>query len=516
MSPLRRWRGEQSPAPNQDPSIYTDDDPRLSVEGFLESQTEALLASRSLWATVGDTFEQLSDPKGAFMEAVAEGIEYYAADQARQHSMTKQEERDLSQRLQAVSLKLPNDFGPFLFTAVSSSAVHNKGSIRESFNLLRQIRKVPDTLTTSLLHYVITNKPNQFGVVATELPERIKKANQCRDHVAGDLARAITIKPSLMAELGEMNGNGSSELLDELKRVCGVDWYYDPGKSHLRRVVNRLRDDEEIHLAGFIDAVETSDDGGKLGRIKEMSRFALAAMGVDIDNPDIRKILQDTRKHWTEFEIDKAFNEYRKTKALELERSVAVFVGSEHEIRRNIRFPRSLQDVEVARARFNGYFDGSRAVRRQGRHFARQAHLTSSIDMHEIIKQGQASRIEKHEPLTLMMTKRTEKGHIIVPVKLGDFLKDFEDQAALRGDIERMITEITTDPRGLGTENLSKHYQIKIDGRPLRLRRFSPLKRPGFHASPEAKGMRVVYGITNGSVVVVEVIRRDEFAEKYG
>lgn len=526
MALLRRHRDEQHPGLDQSTGAYANDDPGLTAEGFLDNQEGSLVESRSLWTAIAGKFT-LFEADGEFLGTVHGALDIYIADQERQHGMTPQQKQSLEQRLYATSRKLPSDLGPYFLTIASHAAAQNKGLIGSSTKFGRDSWNLPDTLVAQIVRYALLSEKKKHLAPFGILPDEIKNANNKGRIIVSDFAQALGKRPALLAEFMEMKDNQALLLLEELKKLCAVDWYGgDQDSSHLKRCLKHLEDNDELYLDDFVLAIEDSTYEDKLGRIREMSRFALASAGLGIGiNASLRQPILDSREHWPEFDIDKAFAEFRKVQTAQLQRSLSSFIGNEFEARRNIRFPRTASDVAAAQARFAGYFDHSRDVRRgQRRRAVEILGRSATPSLKEIIGQGQIPGRSKGEEtkieptMTLGSVWRDHKGEgHIKPIEKDDLLKDFDSSPQLKNELSRMLDELLGQPDGPGTAHIKgRSVRVTIGQKRMTIRRFSPLDRPGFSTTEErAKKYRITYVLVDGCVAIIDIMDHKSFDLKY-
>lgn len=489
----------------------------LSPEAFIEANEAYLLASANAWKNSAEILNGFSNPE--FVEDVRNILIKGA-------HLSEQEKRSVEHRSYSDSRRLSEDIAAYAFLIAREVSGHDTRSVTKAgMHIGRSFKGIPD-LTAAV---VISQKVAEISSLQVDLWRTFRYADETSAYVVQGLVDQMRLQPDFLPELAtkcRKNGNVPTWQFQELQKIVAGDWWHpDDSKSQLRSYVRHLSQSDTPHIEPFINAVEAPNGNRRLETINSMARFAMIASGLG-EQEGVAPTLRKTVPEWASFsEIEAAFQDFKKQQLEATGAAITNIAGSHLEAWRSVRSPRLASDVEAAKARFAGYFMGrqsKKAIRSNGgRRSGRNGGVSTLPTARELINEGAA--IEKRTPSTekeLMIIKNGKKKTELVPIDIASigehFRFDTNDQR-LADAITRMIEQIKANPYGPGTKVLRKKMElVSSSGDTLILRRFSPHATPGMGAGTRlADQLRIVYAPSQGHIVLVDILKHDEFDKKY-
>lgn len=492
------------------------------AELFLAEYDESLTESARLWRTVAGAFEPFAN--GALEVELADMYpDALVALNDASPEETKLSDYELELEAKQVLRTLPRlskDLATYFLVFISSHADEIAAS-RNPQEFFQHQMETDDPRIDPAVMWVCLQE--QHWQAMARLPGLIIEGRQLRADVLTGLSKYAAQEPGIFDQLTALYGPDGNRgpHIREVQQMCAVDWYQpDKDKSVLRDYLERVRADEDRFLLDFVAAVEQAESGDKVfDLIKRMSRFALAAQGIDISsNPDVSQALLLARPQWHSFqEIDSAYHKLREQKIKGMEKSITAFVDLPSSARRSVRFPRTKGDFMVVRSMFEDYFDHDPSAKKIHREAERQM-SGRSIPRLDVIE------VEAEKPTyTLGVIKRINggsgKGAIVLPADISELLSNVPKDQRTRQEVEQMLQMIIEDPFCEGSKILVGGHNgdnnIRIDGKTYPIRRFNPKARPGFSVGVASKGQRIYYVVCDHMVSVVDITSRENGGRKY-
>jgi len=481
------------------------------AELFLRDHKESLETSTHTWVEVSEALEPFTNG-----EVAAQLEAFYNNFLDHKRGMTQAEKARQKQIIKSKLTRLPGDLATYLLVYVHAKS-------RDSTFPTSTRSLVKDTSTNSEkvnigLAYLLDDE--EHGAAILPLPGMVSEARGVRKHVVNDLVLAAGQNSNIFQELCKVANTDpkSARLVEELKKICGVDWHItDPELSMLRDYIRCLQQEDGAFVDEFVLAVSEVEESAKngeekLARIKSMAKFALAAQGIDISStPDIQAVLTASRQHWPQFaEVETAYQEFKRRKVVQAERDILAFVGPSHLAHFDIRSPHSADEFIEAMEHFDFYFDPSRVPKRTRAHRERRRRLLPSS--HQIAREAAVSK-EAARQLEPALIKKTPSGYILDPFDMEHLLKSVNGDQTMRQEMEAAIESLLGDPMGPGTKRLMRETHARVGSDTFKMRRFSPSGRPDLSTQSIAR-WRVTYGVSETHVGVYQVEHHDRFAHK--
>jgi hypothetical protein len=502
---MNLWRRSRSET-TQPATEFNDENnaqPELLLGRFVEQNRDVLRKSSDLWAAVHNQVSGLEGDE--VRENLREGI-VLAADT---------DEVELSegqlQTILNIATKELSTLGFMVARATSSEGILSS-SVNSTAKLFAdKLHQVP--------YFMVTRDkgPKKIYVTAIinmqiDIKAADKEANKVLDEFTNDFA-PYTETIGVLADLYDGGVGDVDEHYQELRTIIRTDWHAkDPKDSKLRKFVNELQQDPDAFTNEFVKWVGDEQGDRKLTIVQNMARFALAASAITEPSDTVQDVLLRTRTSWAEFQdIDNLFKEFRSQRLAEVKKSFDRISGLPTDS--NPRLALSPDEVYKYKTRM-GIILGNREQRRNKRQF-----ITKTPEAAPDITQTAPSN-ERFD--------RSNKPIYFVKNTGNGFKKEEVNEDTIESNIASMTDKhlvadmlacvqriheypIDTASRFI----LSGNATVKIDGKPTRLRRFKPLASPNLQVSKDAMGYRVVYGIVDGSVVIVEILNHDQFDRKY-
>lgn len=488
-----------------------------SIEEFFDWQAQTLTDSRNTWISVSSQFRPYQDG------TVLGHLEGFIDDNVDSLSGSLESSHDRAKSLLHTGVKrLPGDLASYFLTYANARSLRTD-SLKDRLIFARGLTNVPDPTVKAMIKSLLKDGDQLYSQPLIELPKTIEEGHAYRHTLINNLAIAIYHRPELLFELADLshnqNGRYSMEMA-ELKKVCTIDWHlpdwYMVGEgspSVLKSYIDYKKRSPEENLPGFIQAVEQANQSNSpLWRIKEMARFAIAAADItDGSAPDIGQVMKNSKERWADFQdVEVAFQAYCDESAQRVEHAIKTLVSHEDVARGSIRYPRNQEDLETVRKSFSGYFDSSMRSKRTHSMLKACAMGRGLPSVDRIVSEEVNGRCYK-----LAAIKQLENGVSLETTEKSCLLEQFNHDANLQHEISRVLDSLVNNPLGMGTRGIKAKPIIWADGQALRLRRFSPGKRPGMSVGGEARRYRVIYAVSpEQEVGVLGIVRRDHL-ERY-
>ena len=480
---------------------------------FVESQQEHLSAISNAWLnaiTANARFESAES-----VQAVMDSL-YKTADP----EMVAEYKLELGQRAESDAARLTKDLAVFTYICLREASTSKKGNMRATRQLAKHLNGMHDPyIRNAGISLLFTNATS-----VEQLNSSFAQADEQSEIVLMGLIERQAANPNMLSEIADLYDEGLGEAdwrFSELRRTIATDWWRpDAQNSKLRKYVKAISTSPELHYEDFINEVAgSSREDVRYRQIIEMALFAVAASGGKMDDA-VRKCLLQTVDQWGDFpQIDEAFLKFVGERCKNLEADILEIAGSQQAVRKDIRLPRTQADIESSARPFIAYY-GDRTERRKLRGNGAKGVAIPTIADFEAETVDILSKIEPQDR-KIVLAKRV--GNAVLPVveeTTADSVTEVlgkDRTEVFISDVMRMLEEVKSDPFGPGTKKLrSGNINLAKQSKTLRLRRFSPHERPGFAVQDEtARSYRVVYGITKGEVIIVDILDHDRFDRKY-
>jgi hypothetical protein len=513
MSPFFRRSGANEATPADisplDDIAETEEPVGLTPEVFVGLHKQALDTSIKLWDSVAGAMSSVNSP------ATVKAVEEMFQDDIKEHEDRNQPH--VLKRISQDARRITDELSLYALITARQVSSHDTGSLKGGLALSGLLGSIPDGLALRVVKEILITPT--YKAIPAQMLVGMKDADKVSGIVLGNLADSLDYQPDLLDQMVEDYTDGDftqDPHYAELQRMIAMDWHR-PDKQHsvLRAYCAQLKTSGDNHVEAFLHKIEHDQKDRKLSIVRHMARFALLTSGAE--DGDIKEPLRTTYSRWNEFTVlNEAFSEFMKQRSAEAERQISLMAGPYQNALKEVRFPRGMEEVGAVRTRFLDFFSN-----RENRKYV-QGNKRSSVALpstNEIARAvtAQAERAKLPERRLMLAKTMSPRQLQLVEMSADQVAPNFNVSQKAANDVERMAQEILKDPFGIGTKKLrSRAKGIRVEGKVIALRRFSPDERPGFPTtSTEAKRTRVVYAVTKDAIVLVDVTAHEHFDARY-
>lgn len=341
--------------------------------------------------------------------------------------------------------------------------------------------------------------------------------------VTKKLVETYASQPSGLFELAQLYHDGVAEAdprFKELQELITTDWTHcDPSQSVLRTYCADLRDNPDNFVGMFAREVATAEQDKRMTSLQLMAKFAVAAASEKNLKLTVEEAISSTYRRWSEFsDVQSMFEAYVANRVTQLE-AAFTDISATNETK-SIRPHRSREDVEAFKRTMFIHYSGRRGDRREETKararlkMAEPARLPSSEDIIEQAALAEAAL----EPRKIFVTKSTHQGVTLVETDLSEVSDSFAVKKGngLERDVEVMIERLKKLPISPASIRIrSARGRINVGGNRINLWRFAPDDSPKLGIDPSNRYHRIVYGLKNRDLVIVDVLDHASFDKKY-
>ena len=380
------------------------------------------------------------------------------------------------------------------------------------------------TIPDHTVNYIIRKREfptKSFLVRQIWRVSKMRKADKLASNVLQNLVLTYQHQPDELMALAGLYNEGAAEVDDryrELQAIMAVDWHHPNGeKSILRNFLRGLDGRPEVFVPRFVQKVATAEKEQQHIAIRDMARFAIVASG-DTDpatSEKIARMLVTTYNVWSQFPaIDLAFRTYAQSTINELTTAFGTIAGERNF--KNIRNYPTADEVERLKEYFVARHAPSRAARRKrARSEARTRdprQLPSADDIAQV-----AHDTEPAQPRQMLVAKETPKGHHFEATSTDQLVEQLRTGAPVQ-ELRLLLDWLKKNPVSGASQKLAgNRVKVTYEGRQLPLRRFAPNRATALSTlSRTGAYTRVVYALTKGEIIIVDVLDHDSFDKKYG
>lgn len=384
-----------------------------------------------------------------------------------------------------------------------------------------EIYHFPDTN----LGYLQRNNSSNSRSLAKKIgfaSNHMRRADIDSDTVTQSLVETYASQPQGLFELAQLYKDGVADAdprFKELQEIITTDWTHcDPSQSVLRTYCANLRDNSETFVPAFAREVALAEQDKRMTSLQMMAKFAVAAAGEKNLKLTVEEAVSSTYPRWSEFsDVQSLFEAYVATKVALLE-SAFTDISATNETK-SIRPHRSREDVEAFKRTMFIHYSGRRSDRRDDtKARAKMKIPTLRLPTREDILQQAASAAEASQPRRVMFTRSTHQGVALMETKVDDITDAFSIKKGngLERDVKAMIERLVEQPVSQASVRIrSAKGRMTIDGNRTNLWRFAPDNSPNLKIDPSNRFQRIVYGIVNRNLVIVDILDHDSFDKKY-